>query len=361
MKKATERVLTLQDGSVWKGEAFGYVGTASGEVVFNTGMTGYPETLTDPSYRGQILIETYPLIGNYGVPSDARNNGLSKYFESDMIHIRALIVAHYTDNYSHHEATRSLDAWLKEHKIPAITGIDTRALTKHIRTHGAMLGIIGDAPKTKKQTIEDPNASNLIAEVSPTKTTVFKATKDSIKKRVVLVDCGAKNNIVRSLTDRGVEVLRVPWNYNFLDEQYDGILLSNGPGDPMLAQDTIEHVRKALSDDRPIFGICLGNQVLALAAGARTYKLPFGHRSHNQPCIDATTGRCYITSQNHGYAVDTKSIPKGWKEWFINANDGTNEGLRHERKPFFSVQFHPEATAGPTDTAFLFDQFIQTL
>lgn len=361
MKKATEQVLTLEDGSVWKGEAFGYVGTTSGEVVFNTGMTGYPETLTDPSYRGQILIETYPLIGNYGVPSDVKHNQLSKYFESNMIHVRGLIVAHYSKHYSHHEATRSLDTWLKEHKIPAITGIDTRALTKHIRTHGAMLGSIATTIHPKPRTIADPNASNLIDEVSPKKVTVFAPTAQSCGKRVVLVDCGAKNNIIRSLTERGVEVLKVPWDYNFLDEHYDGILLSNGPGDPMQADSTIAHVRAALSDDKPIFGICLGNQVLALAAGARTYKLPFGHRSHNQPCIDTTTGRCYITSQNHGYAVDAKTMPKGWKEWFVNANDGTNEGVRHERKPFFSVQFHPEATAGPTDTAFLFDQFIKTL
>ena len=361
MKKETERVLTLQDGSVWKGSAFGYVGTASGEVVFNTGMTGYPETLTDPSYRGQILIETYPLIGNYGVPSDAREHGLSKYFESDTVHIRGLIVAHYSEQYSHHEATRSLDEWLKEHKIPAITGIDTRALTKHIRTHGVMCGSIGATKHAHPRQIPDPNEQNLIAEVSPKEVRTYAPTGAPINKRVVLVDCGAKNNIIRSLTARGVEVLRVPWNYNFLDERYDGILLSNGPGDPMQATETVAHIKKALTDDRPIFGICLGNQILSLAAGATTYKLPFGHRSHNQPCIHSETGRCYITSQNHGYAVNTKTLPKGWKGWFVNANDGTNEGVRHERKPFFSVQFHPEACAGPTDTAFLFDEFLKTL
>lgn len=361
MKKASERILTLQDGSVWKGEAFGYVAEASGEVVFNTGMTGYPETLSDPSYRGQILIETYPLVGNYGVPSDTREHNLSKYFESDSVHIRGLIVSHYTDRYSHHEATRSLDEWLKTHKIPGITGIDTRALTKHIRTHGAMLGSIGTKVHAHPKKITDPNDNNLVDEVSPKTVTIYRPIHGNKNKRVVLVDCGSKNNIIRSLTARGIEVMRVPWNYNFLDEHYDGVLLSNGPGDPMQVQETIAHVRKALQDDRPIFGICLGNQILSLAAGARTYKLPFGHRSHNQPCIDTTTGRCYITSQNHGYAVDTTTLPKSWKQWFVNANDGTNEGVRHERKPFFSVQFHPEATAGPTDTAFLFDSFIEAL
>jgi carbamoyl-phosphate synthase small subunit len=360
MKKDTELLLTLSDGTVWKGFAFGYVGTASGEVVFNTGMTGYPETLTDPSYEGQILIATFPLIGNYGVPNDDMVQGISKYFESNAMHIRGLIVSHYTPHYSHHEAVRSLDVWMKEYKIPGITGIDTRALTKHIRTHGAMLGTITLKPISTKQKIEDPNATNLIATVSPKTVTTY-SPKGAAKKRVVLVDCGAKNNIIRSLLSRGIEVLRVPWDYDFLDEHYDGILLSNGPGDPETAVKTIEHVKKALQDDKPIFGICLGNQILSLAAGAKTYKLPFGHRSHNQPCIDVTTGRCYITSQNHGYAVDTKTLPKAWKQWFVNANDGTNEGVRHERKPFFSVQFHPEATAGPTDTAFLFDEFIATL
>ncbi|MFM2415202.1 MAG: carbamoyl-phosphate synthase (glutamine-hydrolyzing) small subunit [Candidatus Parcubacteria bacterium] len=360
MKKQTERVLTLADGTVWKGEAFGYGTTASGEVVFNTGMTGYPETLTDPSYSGQILIETFPMIGNYGVPNDARVDALSKHFESDTIHIRGLIIARLASEYSHHEATRSLDAWLKEHKIPGITGIDTRALTKHLRTHGAMLGIIADSTQGVKN-IEDPNAANLIAAVSPIQKKIYTPKHGKPKKRVVLVDCGAKNNIIRSLLERNIEVVRVPWDFDFLDEHYDGILLSNGPGDPTQAHATVEHVRSALKDDRPIFGICLGNQILALAAGATTYKLPFGHRSHNQPCTNVDTGRCYITSQNHGYAVEAKTLPKGWREWFVNANDGTNEGIRHERKPFFSVQFHPEASAGPTDTAFLFDEFIAQL
>jgi carbamoyl-phosphate synthase small subunit len=361
-EKTVAMTLTLADGSIWKGTAFGFVGTASGEVVFNTGMVGYPETLTDPSYEGQILVCTYPLIGNYGVPGNDKDSfGIPKHFESDGIHIRALVVAHYTENHSHWESTKSLGAWMKEQRIPGITGIDTRALTKHIREHGAMLGTITRDKEKAPKKIEDPNATNLIATVSCKKPTTHSPEGKKQKKRVVLVDCGAKNNIARELLARGVEVLRVPWNYNFLDEHYDGILLSNGPGDPTQATATISHVKEALKDDRPIFGICLGNQILALAAGAKTYKLPFGHRSHNQPCIDTRTQRCYITSQNHGYAVDTKTLPKDWTESFVNANDKTNEGIRHQRKPFFSVQFHPEATAGPTDTAYLFDEFISLL
>jgi carbamoyl-phosphate synthase small subunit len=373
--------LTLSDGSVWEGYFFGS-GTAlsgskkpdlqsgffsQGEVVFNTGMVGYPETLTDPSYTGQILVATYPIVGNYGIPGEQTTNDLPVFFESNRIHIRALIVAHYTENYSHWEAQESLGAWLSRHNIPGITGVDTRALTKHLRESGTMLGTISPAgQKTTHKKIEDPNDTNLVATVSPTEPHLFIPSSTDVKskkpkKRIVLIDCGAKRNIIRSLLARNVEVLAVPWNYNFLNETYDGILISNGPGDPTQVMETVGYVKKALTGDKPIFGICLGNQILALAAGAKTFKLPYGHRGHNQPCIDLRTKKCVITSQNHGFAVDSKTLPEGWNEWFVNGNDGTNEGIRHARKPFFSVQFHPEATPGPTDTAYLFDEFLKSL
>lgn len=358
--------LTLSDGSVWEGYFFGSPTTTSGEVVFNTGMVGYPETLTDPSYTGQILVCTYPIVGNYGVPADLTVDNLPAFFESSNIHIRGLIVAHYSENFSHFEAAHSLDAWLQKENIPAITGIDTRALTKHLRESGTMLGTISAAKKSSPNShIEDPNDTNLVASVSIAEPTLFlpktAPKKGTSKKRVLLIDCGAKRNIIRSLIERGVEVRAVPWNYDFSKETYDGILISNGPGDPTQVTQTIAHVKKALTGSKPIFGICLGNQILALAAGAKTFKLPYGHRGHNQPCIDVRTKRCVITSQNHGYAVNAKTLPEGWSEWFVNANDNTNEGIRHTRKPFFSVQFHPEATPGPTDTAYLFDEFLKLL
>lgn len=366
MKHESEKAfLTLADGSVWEGYFFGYIPkqheTISGEVVFNTGMVGYPETLTDPSYAGQILIETYPLVGNYGVPALTHADGVATTFESDHIHTHALIVSTYTEHYSHWEAVESLGSWLAREKRPGIYGIDTRALTKHLREHGAMLGVISTDEKQKRSVkIDDPNEKNLVEAVSRKEKRIF-TPHEKVRKTVLLVDCGAKNNIIRSLLTRNVRVIAVPWDYDFLNEAYDGILISNGPGDPQKATKTITTIRKALTGSKPIFGICLGNQILALAAGAKTYKLPYGHRSHNQPCIDLTTKRCYITSQNHGYAVDTKTLPNEWNEWFINANDSTNEGIRHKRKPFFSVQFHPEATAGPTDTEYLFDDFIRSL
>ena len=347
--------LVLEDGSVFQGYSFGYNKAVNGEVVFNTGMVGYPESLTDPSYRGQILVLTYPLIGNYGIPGYEKEDDLLKYFESEKIQVQALIITNYSENYSHWNAKKSLSDWMKEHKIPGIYGIDTRELTKKLRKKGSLLGkILYDNEKIH---FEDPNKRNLVAEVSIKKPIVYKKGKKSI----VLIDCGTKNNIIRAFLKRNFTVIRVPWDYDFLDKKVDGIIISNGPGDPKNCHKTIEIIKKAISKNIPILGICLGSQILALAGGASTYKLKFGHRSHNQPCIEVGTNRCYITSQNHGYAVDADTLPEDWREWFYNNNDETNEGIKHFSKPFFGTQFHPEASPGPDDTEFLFDLFIRSM
>ena len=347
--------LILEDGSIFQGHSFGSKKAVSGEVVFNTGMVGYPESLTDPSYRGQILVLTYPLIGNYGVPGNEKEDNLLKYFESDRIKVQGLIIADYSETYSHWNAKKSLSEWMKEHNIPGICDVDTRELTKKLRQKGTMLGkIIYD-----KENIgfEDPNKRNLVAEVSIKKPIVYKKGK----KRVIVIDCGVKNNIIKAFLRRDISVMRCPWDYNFLKENADGIVISNGPGDPKMCQDTITNVRKVLSKNIPILGICLGSQILALAAGANTYKLKFGHRSQNQPCVEVGTKRCYIASQNHGYAVDSDTLPEDWREWFYNNNDSTNEGIIHISKPFFGAQFHPEASPGPDDTEFLFDMFLRAM
>ncbi len=347
--------LVLEDGSVFQGHAFGYKKTVNGEVVFNTGMVGYPESLTDPSYRGQILVLTYPLIGNYGVPGCEKEDGLLKYFESEKIQVQGLIITDYSENYSHWNAKKSLSDWMKENNIPGIFDIDTRELTKKLRKKGSLLGkILYD---NEKINFEDPNKRNLVAEVSIKKPVVYKKGK----KKIILIDCGTKNNIIRAFLKRNFTVIRVPWNYDFLDEKADGIIISNGPGDPKKCKETIEGVKKAMLNDIPILGICLGSQILGLAGDANTYKLKFGHRSHNQPCIEVGTNRCYITSQNHGYAVDADTLSEDWREWFYNNNDETNEGIKHFSKPFFGTQFHPEASPGPDDTEFLFDLFIRSM
>jgi carbamoyl-phosphate synthase small subunit len=333
--------LILEDGTVFRGRSMGADKSVAGEVVFNTGMVGYSEALTDPSYRGQIMTLTYPLVGNYGVARD---------FESPRIQATALVVSELATEYSHAAAERSLPQWLKDEGIPCIAGIDTRALTKRLRTRGCMLGKI---VVTDDVALEDPNARNLVAEVSTSGREVYAGSG----KTIVVVDCGAKGSIIEELRKRDLTVIRVPWDYDFLQEEFDGLFISNGPGDPTACVATIKNIQRAMQLNRPIMGICLGNQLLALAAGASTYKLKFGHRGHNQPCIEVGTGRCYITSQNHGFAVDEKTLPDGWHPWFRNANDGSNEGLRHSSKPFLSVQFHPEAAPGPVDCNHLFDQF----
>lgn len=348
-------LLILEDGTEFQGVSFGYNLSVSGEVVFNTAMAGYPESLTDPSYKGQILALTYPLIGNYGVPSPEKDGELVRFFESDSIQVTGLITSEYSLENSHWNSWKTLSQWLIENKIPALAGIDTRALTKRLREKGTMLGKI--VINEKDIGYDDPNLSNLVDLVSTKKVIRY----GSGKHKIVLVDCGVKYNIIRHLLKRDTTIIRVPWNYNYLNEEYDGVFISNGPGDPKQCTETIKNLKTALEYDKPVFGICLGNQLMALAAGADTYKLKYGHRSHNQPVILKGTNKCYITSQNHGFATDASTLGSEWNELFLNVNDGTNEGIKHQSKPFFATQFHPEASSGPTDTDFLFDDFIQLI
>ena len=347
--------LTLEDGTVITGKSFGSEKAVAGEVVFYTGMTGYPESLTDPSYTGQILVSTYPMIGNYGVPVNRIENGVHAHYESNKLHITALIISDYSFEFSHWNAEKSLADWLKEGDVPGIFGIDTRALTKILREKGSMLGKI----EFDDQPIDfyDPNKENLVAVASCKEKEVY----GNGKHKVVLVDCGVKNNIIRCLLDRDATVIRVPWDYDFTGEEYDGLFISNGPGDPAMCDATVKYIKSAIDAEKPIMGICLGNQLLARAAGAETYKLKYGHRSHNQPVLLTGTNRCFITSQNHGFAVATETLPGDWEPLFTNVNDNTNEGIRHKTLPFFSTQFHPEASSGPTDTEFLFDDFIKNI
>jgi len=348
-RKAT---LILEDGLKLTGMSFGAECPTAGEIVFNTAMTGYPESLTDPSYKGQILALTYPSVGNYGVPGNAVENNMHEHFESEHIHVNALIISDYSEKHHHWNASKSLAEWLKEENIPALFGVDTRALTRHIREKGAMLAKIvfdHDIP------FNDPNKENLVDLVSVKEKKVY----GNGKNRILLIDCGVKNNIIRYLLQYDTTVVRVPWDYDYRNEDYDGLFISNGPGNPEQCVATIKHLEDSIQDSRPIFGICLGHQLVSLAAGAKTYKLKYGHRSHNQPVLMADTNKAYLTSQNHGYAVDAESLPNDWKIWFTNLNDGSNEGIRHQSKRIFTTQFHPEASSGPTDTAFLFGEFIK--
>ncbi len=358
LARRTPLHLVLEDGSVFSGHAFGAIVEGAGEVVFNTGMVGYPESFTDPSYRGQILVLTYPLIGNYGVPAEFERE-LSNGYESSRIHLAGLVVSDYSEFHNHWNAQRGLSDLLREQGIAAIAGIDTRALTKKLRERGTMMGKIAVTPDriSSEADFSSFAARHVVAEVSLKEPRTY----GEGSKRVALVDCGCKNSIVRSLISRGVSVVRVPWDSDISKLDVDGILFSNGPGDPKNCDATIESARRAMESGMPTFGICLGNQIMALAAGGNTYKLKFGHRGQNQPCIMADSRRCFITSQNHGYAVDTATLQKGWTTWFTNANDGTCEGIRHNSKPFMAVQFHPEAMPGPVDTGFLFDEFLKML
>ncbi|KAH8809407.1 hypothetical protein F5884DRAFT_734528 [Xylogone sp. PMI_703] len=394
--------LELEDGAVYQGYSFGAKKSVAGELVFQTGMVGYPESITDPSYRGQLLVITFPLVGNYGVPSRETVDELVKdipaHFESSQIHIAGLIVASYAgEQFSHHLATSSLGTWLKEQGVPAIYGVDTRALTKRIREEGSMLGrmllqktaVNGHPNGTTNGTVTElssenwrayfetidwvnPNSKNLVADVSIREPKLFSPPASSTLKhpsgrplRVLCLDVGMKYNQLRCLLRRGVEVLVCPWDYDFpalAGKDYDGLFISNGPGDPAVMEKTVKHISTAMEENRtPIFGICLGHQLLARAAGASTLKMKFGNRGHNIPCTNLLTGKCHITSQNHGYAVDADSLPAYWTELFVNANDGSNEGIRHTKRPYFSVQFHPESTPGPRDTEFLFDVFVDTI
>ena len=382
--------LILDDGSRFSGKSFGYEKPVAGEVVFNTAMTGYPESLTDPSYAGQLMTLTYPLVGNYGVPPfTIEPNGLATFMESEKIHAEAIIVSDYSSEYSHWNAVESLGDWLKREKVPGITGIDTRELTKILREHGVMMGrivfndeIVGEIDNGQLP-MDNYAAVNYVDRVSckeiisylpdgtsrsfPLTMPVAQlncqlSTFNCQLKKVVLVDCGVKTNIIRCLLERGVEVISVPWDYDFNGLEFDGLFISNGPGDPDTCDAAVQNIRKAMANEKlPIFGICMGNQLLSKAGGAKIYKLKYGHRSHNQPVRMVGTERCFITSQNHGYAVDNNTLGADWEPLFINMNDGSNEGIKHKKNPWFSAQFHPEAASGPTDTEFLFDEFVNLL
>ncbi len=371
--------LILKDGSVYQGASFGASVSIFGEVVFATGMVGYPESLTDPSYRGQILVLTYPLVGNYGVPD-------KKTWESGKIQVAGLIVANYINTPSHHSSTRTLAQWLKAEGVPALEIADTRSLTLRLRDNGCMLGKINFTdfmeygknadirknarkffdnlesvypynPSVLRKDFEDPNLRNLVAEVSVKKPKIF----GKGKKTVLLLDCGIKQNIIRELVKRNVRVIQVPWDFDPIAKKikFHGLLISNGPGDPKMCGQTIETVKKVMAKKIPTFGICLGNQILALASGGDTAKMKFGHRGQNQPVKLLGTKKCFLTTQNHGFEV--KKVPSGFKPWFENLNDHTNEGIIHKSLPFCSVQFHPEACPGPSDTAWLFDEFIKKI
>ncbi len=358
MRKVT---LQLSDGTEFHGKSFGYEQPVAGEVVFNTAMMGYPESLTDPSYAGQLLTMTFPLVGNYGVPPFTfdKQTGLPDFMESDRIYASALIVSDYSEQYSHWNAVESLGEWLQREKVPGITGIDTRELTKVLREHGVMMGkiLFDDEPNNVPEA--DYEGVNFVDRVSVKEIVRY---NEGAGRKVVLVDCGVKANIIRELIQRGVEVVRVPWNYDYTDMKFDGLFLANGPGDPDMCSEAVEIIRKQMSRSRkPICGICMGNQLLSKAADATIYKLKYGHRGHNQPVRMVGTQKCFITSQNHGYAVDARTLDKDWEELFVNMNDASNEGIRHKENPWFSSQFHPEACSGPVDTEFMFDKFVETL
>jgi carbamoyl-phosphate synthase small subunit len=354
--------LVLEDGTEMEGFAFGAIDAVAGEVVFNTGMTGYVETLTDPSYRGQILVATYPLVGNYGVPAPRKAGALDRPYESSRLQIQGLVVQTASDTYSHHSATRSLGEWLRAENVAAVTGIDTRTLTRRLREHGTMQGWLFpagmDIEEAKRKARAIDMRDEVFRSVAPSEPVHYPAGDLTI----LVVDAGAKDNIVRSLLERGASVIRAPYHARLAELALgaDGILIGNGPGDPNDLQPLIGEVRALLdSYRRPIFGVCLGNQILALGAGGETYKLPYGHRGVNQPVQDLVTRRCYITSQNHGYAVRDDTLPADWEPWFVNINDGTNEGVRSRTRPYFGVQFHPEASPGPRDAGYLFDDYLR--
>ena len=352
--------MVLEDGTKFHGKSFGYERPVAGEVVFNTAMMGYPESLTDPSYAGQLMTLTYPLVGNYGVPPfTVGEDGIATFMESDKIYASAIIVADYSEQYCHWNAVESLAEWLKREQVPGITGIDTRELTKVLREHGVMMGkiLFDDEPDNIPEA--DYEGVNFVDQVSCKEIIRY---NEGAEHRVVLVDCGVKNNIIRCLVNRGVEVIRVPWNYDYTDMEFDGLFLANGPGDPDMCEEAVNIIRRQMAkSDKPICGICMGNQLLAKAGGASIYKLKYGHRSHNQPVRMVGTEQCFVTSQNHGYAVDASTLGEEWEELFVNMNDGSNEGVCHKENPWFTSQFHPEACSGPIDTEFMFDRFIKTL
>ncbi|KAA8647633.1 hypothetical protein EYZ11_003239 [Aspergillus tanneri] len=366
-RPAHERAtFTIRDGPIFHGKSFGARTNISGEAVFTTSLVGYPESLTDPSYRGQILVFTQPLIGNYGVPSAEKDtNGLLKYFESPNLQAAGVVVADVAEQYSHWTAVQSLGEWCTREGVPAISGVDTRAIVTYLREQGSSLARITvgeEYDADQDEAFVDPEQIHLVRQVS-TKAPFHVSAADP-QCHVAVIDCGVKENILRSLVNRGASITVFPFDYPIhkVAHHFDGVFISNGPGDPTHCQATTYHLRRLMETSQvPIFGICLGHQLLALAAGARTIKLKYGNRAHNIPALDLSTGRCHITSQNHGYAVDTTTLPSDWKPYFVNLNDSSNEGMIHKSRPIFSTQFHPEAKGGPLDSSYLFDIYLDSV
>ena len=348
--------IILEDGAEFHGKSFGYEGSAAGELVFSTAMTGYPESITDPSYKGQILVMTYPLTGNYGAPSEERdNNNIPKFLESDDIHISALVACDYSQNYSHWGANQSLDDWMKQRRVPGIYGVDTRAMVRHIREKGNMLCKL--VYENRDIPFYNPYDYNLVEKVSCKEKIVY----GNGAFRILLVDCGVKYNIIRELIAAGATVIRAPWDYDFANDDYDGLFISNGPGNPEKCEVTIKNVAKALQRNKPIMGISLGSNILGLAAGAKTFKLQYGHHGHNLPVKQTGSDNAFISLQNHSFAVDMNTLPNEWESCYVNLNDGTNEGFRHKTKAFFATLFHREQSGAEVEREYLFAQFIEAV
>lgn len=353
--------LVLENGLKFQGKSFGFESPVTGEVVFNSAMTGYPEALTDPTFKGQIMVMTYPIIGNYGVPPiEEEVDGIAYFTESNKIQPAAVIMSDYSEAYSHWNAKESLGDWLKREKVTAITGVDTRELTKALRENGVMMGKVVFNNDDEIEIDYHYDTINYVQEVSCQEILHYNS---GAEKKVVMVDCGAKNNTIRSLVRRGVEIIRVPWNFNFNEMEFDGLFISSGPGNPTNCKETIENIKQFLASEniRPCMGVGMGNLLLAEAAGAKTYKLKYGHRTHNQPVRLVGSNKCFITTQTHGYAVDANSLPNDWQQLFVNMNDGSNEGIRHNKNPWFAVQFQPEPCNNPVANDALLDEFITLL